>query len=207
MTLPGRGGQNGEVSTRLSQQIAFLIEIDGLKRILRQTTLTDGSRHENSAEHSWHVALAVSLLAEHAVEPVDAARAVKMALVHDLIEIDAGDTFCYDGQANLDKAEREQRAADRLFAMLPDDQRAELRALWEEFERMESPEARLANACDRLLPLLANRAVGGGSWKTHAVREPQVRRRMEPIRDGLPAARELVDRVIDEAIELGFVAR
>lgn len=207
LTACRQPGQNGEVSDRLAQQITFLIEIDRLKNVLRQTPLTDGSRRENSAEHSWHVAMAVCLLAEHAAAPVDTARAVKMALVHDLIEIDAGDTFCYDGAANLDKADRERLAAERLFALLPDEQRDELRALWEDFERMESPEARLANACDRLLPLLANRAAGGGSWSAHAVREPQVRHRMRPVADGLPAAQPLVDLVIDEAVSKGFLAR
>ena len=134
------------VTPRLARQIDFVLELDRLKGILRQTVLTDGSRPENSAEHSWHIAVMVLVLAEHAEGEIDALRVLKMLLVHDVVEIDAGDTFCYDTQANGDKDVREREAADRLFGLLPPDQGAELRSLWEEFEARESAEARFAAA-------------------------------------------------------------
>ena len=150
------------VVERLERQIEFIVEIDKLKTVLRRTTLIDRSRHENSAEHSWHIALMAVLLSEHAKEEVNLLRVVKMLLVHDLVEIDAGDTFCYDAAANLDKEERERAAAARLFALLPPDQGAELWALWEEFEAMATPEARYAAALDRMQPILHNLRDRGG---------------------------------------------
>ena len=145
---------------RFEQQLRFIVEIDRLKNVLRRTLLTDASRRENSAEHSWHIALMAPLLAEHACEPVNVERVMRMLLVHDIVEIDAGDTFAYDANGNADKAERERRAADRLYGLLPDDQARELRAAWEEFEAAESAEARFAHALDRLQPLLQNLQIG-----------------------------------------------
>ncbi|HEX5324571.1 MAG TPA: HD domain-containing protein, partial [Capsulimonadaceae bacterium] len=141
---------------RLSQQIAFIIETDKLKDILRRTYIMSGDRLENSAEHSWQLALMATLLAEHSNEPIDVAHVVKMVLVHDLVEIDAGDTYCYDVVAEQDKVEREERAADRIFGLLPADQGKQIRLLWEEFEARETPEARFAAAIDRLMPMLLN---------------------------------------------------
>src|SRR5690606_13001631 len=141
---------------RLQAQLAFLLEIDRLKRILRRTSLVGGDRRENSAEHSWHLAVMAMILAEHANEPVDALHVLKMLLVHDIVEIDAGDTFAYDVQANQDKEAREQAAAERIFGLLPADQRDEIRAMWEEFDARVTPEARFANAMDRLMPALQN---------------------------------------------------
>ena len=188
------------IPERLRQQLAFAVELDRLKSVLRQTRVTDGSRRENSAEHSWHVALMAPLLAEHAGAEVDVIRVMKMLLVHDVVEIDAGDTFCYDAASNADKGARERAAADRLFGLLPEDQGRELRALWEEFDGMESDDARFANALDRLQPLLLNREAEGGTWTLHDITEGQVRRRMAPVRDGAPPLWPLVEEVLAEAV-------
>jgi putative hydrolase of HD superfamily len=185
----------------------FLAEADRLKAVLRQTTLIDGSRRENSAEHSWQVALAAAVLAEHAAPGTDVTHAVRMALVHDLVEIDADDTFAYDAAANLGREERERRAAERIFGLLPAEQAAQVRALWDEFEAGDTPAARFAVALDRLLPLLVNFRCGGGTWKAHGITEAQVRRRMEPIRAGAPGVWPWVERMIEEAVALGYVRR
>src|SRR5436309_14613445 len=139
---------------RFERQIRFILEIDKLKGILRRTYLLNVDRAENTAEHSWHLAIMAILLAEHANEPVDVARVVKMVLIHDIVEIDAGDTYCYDTEAALNKAERERAAADRIFGILPEDQSRELRELWDEFEEGRTPEARFALALDRFIPQL-----------------------------------------------------
>ena len=179
---------------RLAQQIAFLLEADKLKTVLRRTPLTDGSRPENSAEHSWHLVLAALVLREHVTVEVDLLRVLEMLAVHDLVEIDAGDTFAYDPGHLGTKADREREAADRIFAMLAPDQCERLRARWEEFEAHETPEARFANALDRLQPLLQNARAGGGSWSSHEVTRQQVLRRMDPIRSTMP---DLWPRVLD----------
>ena len=194
------------MSDRLARQIAFAVEMDRLKGVLRRTRLVDGSRRENSAEHSWHIALMATTLAEHAPDVADAGRALRMLLVHDVVEIDADDTFAYDAQANVGKEERERAAADRLFGLLPPDQSAELRALWDEFEAGESPEARFAVALDRLQPLLQNLYGGGGSWREHGVTRAQVLRRMAPIREGAPGLWPAVERMVDEACAAGHIA-
>ncbi|QIR35323.1 HD domain-containing protein [Tolypothrix sp. PCC 7910] len=149
---------------RLTQQIQFIIEIDRLKQIFRQTLLIDGSRRENSAEHSWHLAIMAMTLAEYAPDGVDIMQAIKMLLIHDLVEIDAGDTFCYDVQANSSKAEKELQAASRLFGILPTDIGSELRSLWDEFEAGETPTSKFAAALDRIQPLLHNRHVRNMNW-------------------------------------------
>jgi len=160
---------------RLEQQVAFIMEIDQLKTVYRRTYLTDTSRFENSAEHSWHIAVMAMLLVEYANTPeLDQLRVIKMLLIHDLVEVDAGDTFAYDSAAHADKAAREQTAADRLFGLLPADQAAEFRALWDEFESRQSPEAKFAGALDRLQPMLHNLYTHGRSWREHGVRKSQV---------------------------------
>ncbi len=165
--------------TRLEEQIAFLVEIDQLKSILRQTPIADGSRRENTAEHSWHLAMFALVLAEHAPDPVDVSRVIMMLLIHDLVEIDAGDTFIYaasDPEIAAAQERAEKAAADRIFSLLPIDQNARLRALWEEFETKESAEARFAKTIDRLQPMLLNQVSGGGSWKTHSITADKTRR-------------------------------
>lgn len=193
--------------TRLDQQLAFVLEIDKLKTILRRTLLTDASRLENSAEHSWHLAICAVLLAEYSPVPVELSRVVKMALVHDIVEIDAGDTFCYDATGNLDKAAREQCAADRLFGMLPPEQGAELRTLWEEFDARQTPEAKYANALDRLQPLLHNYRTEGAAWRKHGITYAQVIERNRHIADGAPALWDYVKRLIDDAADRGWLPR
>ncbi|HEY8449766.1 MAG TPA: HD domain-containing protein [Bacillota bacterium] len=192
---------------RLARQIAFLVEIDRLKQVLRRSLLTDGSRRENSAEHSWHLAVMACVLAEHAAAPVDLERVLKMLLVHDIVEIEAGDTFIYDEQARAAQTERERQAAERLFGLLPADQGGELRALWEEFEARQTPEARFAAALDRLQPLLQNYASGGRSWQEHGVHAERVRARNAGVlREGSPALWELARQLIDDAVARGYLA-
>ena len=190
---------------RLERQLAFLVEADRLKGVLRQTTLCDRSRAENSAEHSWHLALAALVLAEHAPD-VDGARVLRMLLVHDLVEIDAGDAFAYDASANVGKEEREREAASRIYGLLPADQAEELRELWDEFEAGETRVARVAVAIDRLQPLLLNHHSGGGSWKAHGVGRTAVLRRMAPIEDALPSLWPTVLDVVERNCALGHIA-
>lgn len=194
-------------SERLRRQVDFIAEIDKLKAVERRTTLIDRSRQENSAEHSWHIALMAVLLAEHAGDGIDLLRVIKMLLVHDVVEIDAGDTFCYDFQANEDKEEREREAAERLFALPPADQGAELRALWEEFEARETPEARFAAALDRMQPILQNLRSDGASWQQHGIRIHQVLERNRPIEDGSETLWDYVSRLLDDAAERGILER
>jgi putative hydrolase of HD superfamily len=182
---------------RLARQMAFLVEADKLKTILRRTPLADGSRRENSAEHSWHLALAALALGEYAAAGTDLARVLELVTVHDLVEIDAGDTFAYDAAGAVTKADRERLAADRIFGLLPVDQGGLLRERWEEFEAMETPEARYANALDRLQALLQNMAAGGGSWSTYQVTREQVLKRMAPIEAAMPRVWPFVTEVID----------
>ena len=191
--------------SRLDRQLAFLVEADRLKNVLRQTTLCDASRRENSAEHSWHLALMAAVLAEHADPGTDVSRAMRMLVVHDLVEIDAGDTFAYDANANVGREERERRAADRIFGMLPAGQAAELRALWDEFEARETPESRFAVALDRLQPLLSNHHSKGGSWVAHGVTRAQVLRRMQPIREALPGVWPMVESIVASSCAAGWI--
>jgi putative hydrolase of HD superfamily len=192
--------------TRLDQQLNFILEIDKLKSILRQTPITGSERRqENTAEHSWHIAMMASLLAEYFPSAVDASHVMRMLLVHDIVEIDAGDTFAYDSAGYSDKEERERRAADRLFGLLPADQAASLRTLWDEFEAFVSPESRYANALDRLQPLLLNSRTGGGSWRNHQVTRSQVLFRMEPVRTGTPELWPVVLAIVDDGCARGYL--
>ena len=186
-------------SGRLAQQLQFVTEIDHLKQVLRQTLLLDASRCENSAEHSWHLALMALVLREYAPAGTDLTRVQKMLLLHDVIEIEAGDTFCYDAQANLDKAVREQAAAACTFGLLPDDLHLKLRALWEEFEAGGTAEARFANALDHLQPLLHNFHTQGGTWRAHNITKAQVLARMAPIEHGAPSLWPFALGLIEEA--------
>ena len=162
---------------RLEQQISFIREIDKEKQIGRQTYLTGGSRKENDAEHAWHIALMAILLSEYANEPIDLLRTVTMLLIHDLVEIDAGDTYAYDEAAKATEHDREARGADRIFGMLPREQGSALRALWEEFNAGETPEARFAHAMDNFQPVMLNAATDGRAWAEHEVRLSQILRR------------------------------
>ena len=188
------------VADRLSRQLDFIMELDRLKKVLRMTAVAGEERRENSAEHSWHLAVMAPLLAEHATEPVDLLRTLKMVLVHDVVEIDAGDTFAFDAEAHHDKEERERAAADRIFGLLPEDQAAELRALWDEFEERRTPTARFANALDRLSGLLQNHQNDGGTWLEHHVSREAILRRMDPIREATPGLWPWVLEVVDGAL-------
>ena len=190
---------------RLARQVAFLIEADKLKTILRRTPLVDSSRQENSAEHSWHLILAAMVVREYLPLELDFLHALEMMAVHDLVEIDAGDTFAYDTDGQTTKAERELAAADRIFGLLPHDQAADVRALWEEFEAQETPESRFANAVDRLQPLLQNAYSGGGSWSAHALSRDQVLHRMAPIESTLPELWPFVVEIIDSFCNSGLI--
>ena len=190
---------------RLARQITFLVELEKLKQVLRRTGPVGAGRRENSAEHSWHVAMAALVLAEYANDPIDVAHVVRMALVHDIIEIDAGDTFAYDPVANLDKAARERMAADRIFALLPSPQDTELRALWDEFEAGVTAEARFANAMDRLLPVLQNYRNNGGTWVEANLDRARVDARLSPIAEGSTAIWDYVCAVLDDAMAQGMI--
>lgn len=193
------------IDDRLAQQVRFLVEVDKLKTVLRRTPLVDASRLENSAEHSWHLVLTAMVLREYSPVAVDLLRVLEMMAVHDLVEIDAGDTFAYDVDALATRAERELAAADRIFDLLPPDQTARLRVLWEEFEAQETVAARFANAMDRLQPLLQNANAGGGSWRTHDLSRDQVLGRMAPIELTTPALWPLVLGIIDAFSAAGVI--
>ena len=190
---------------RLAQQIDFILEIDKLKQVIRRSYLVDASRRENTAEHSWHLAMMALLLCEHANEAVDPGRVMKMVLVHDIVEIDAGDTYLHDPVGALDKAEREQAAAERLFGLLPADQGRELRQLWQEFEARQTAEARFANALDRLMPLLHNLRSGGRTWWEHNITRSQVIDRVQHIGQGSETLWAYAQTIIAQAVELGYL--
>jgi putative hydrolase of HD superfamily len=194
-----------ELSGRLRRQVSFVLELDRAKQIVRRNRLADGSRCENDAEHMWHVAMAALVLAEHAGSPVDVGRVLLLCLVHDVVEIDAGDTFLYDEAAQGDKAERERRAATRLFGLLPSDQGRFLSDLWAEFDAGETPEAALAASVDRLLPLMLNRASGGATWTEHHVTAPQVQRANQRVASGAPTLWGLARAMIESAVSEGFL--
>jgi putative hydrolase of HD superfamily len=202
---PARAAAAGEAGSaeRFAQQLQFLIAIDKLKNVVRVSRLTDGSRPENSAEHSWHVAMMGLLLHEHAAGVVDPLHVIRLLLVHDIVEIDAGDTYCYDERGYVDKEQRERAAAIRLFGMLPDDQASQLLALWEEFEAMQTPAAAFANALDRLQPFVLGRHRDDGDWRFRARTREQILARMEPIRDAAPAVWPYVEAVVEEAFTSG----
>jgi putative hydrolase of HD superfamily len=200
--------QTPEARLRLDRQIEFIVEIDKLKQVFRRTWLTDQSRRENDAEHSWHLAMLVVLLREYAAQPdLDLLRTLKMVLVHDLVEIDAGDTLVYDLVAAQDKSVREQKAAQRIFNLLPPDQAAEIRALWDEFEARQTPEARFAAALDRVQPILHNYYTQGRAWREHGVTSAAVIARNQHIAEGSPALWQYIRGLIKDAVERGYLAR
>jgi putative hydrolase of HD superfamily len=198
--------QSGQ-KDRFRRQIEFILEVDKLKHVLRQTILMDKSRQENSAEHSWHIALTVMVLSEYARDmDIDFFRVMKILLVHDLIEIDAGDTYCYDDQGRKDQAAREQLAADRIFNILPPDQARTFRDLWDEFEERKTAESRFANALDRVQPFLHNYFTRGQTWQENDIKRGQVKARMQPVEDGAPVLWKYVRALMDDAVNRGFLA-
>ncbi|MCQ2443164.1 MAG: HD domain-containing protein [Oscillospiraceae bacterium] len=189
---------------RLEQQMRFLLEADKEKFIGRQTYLSDGVRKENDAEHAWHLALMVILLSEYANQPIDVLKTVTMVLIHDVVEIDAGDTYAYDTAGQATAREREERAADRLFGLLPEEQGKKLRALWEEFEARETPEAKFARTMDNLQPLMLNGATDGKAWVEHNVKLSQVMKRNQRSREGSERLWQMMwDSIIQPNVEKG----
>lgn len=192
---------------RLAQQLQFILEVDKLKSVLRRSLIANGERLENSAEHSWHLALCALVLHEHANKPVNLARVLKMVLVHDIVEIDAGDTFLFDEVGNTSKAEREQEAANRIFGFLPDDQQVELHVLWEEFEARETADAKFAAALDRLMPALHNYHNQGFSWHEHNITSQQIMPKVAHMRDGSETLWQTVQGIVEDSIAQGFLTR
>ena len=190
---------------RLEKQIRFIVEIDKVKNIFRQTYLADAGRKENDAEHSWHIALMAYLLQEYAEKPVDVSKAMLMVLIHDLVEIDAGDTYAYDDAGAETKRAREEAAADRIFGLLPEDQGKYFRELWEEFEAYESPEGKYAHLLDNFQPLLLNDASGGLSWQEHQVKKSQIYKRNEKIEETSETIWNCMKEIVQKHIECGHV--
>ena len=192
-----------EVPERLKRQLEFALEIDKEKNIFRQTHLSGHGRNENDAEHAWHMAIMAYLLREYANEEVDISRVMIMCLIHDIVEIDAGDTYAYDAAGLATQKEREDAAKERIFSLLPEDQKQELITLFDEFEACESAESRFAHAMDNLQPLLLNNSNGGGDWKEHGVSARQVYGRQDKTRQGSEILYQVTDAIIQENIRKG----
>lgn len=188
---------------RFEKQLRFILEVDREKNILRQTHLSGGGRQENDAEHAWHMAVMAYLLREYANEPIDLAKTMMMILIHDVVEIDAGDTYAYDEAGAATQREREEAAAERLFGLLPEDQGRELRELFEEFEAYETPEARFAHTMDNFQPLMLNDSNGGGDWRAHGVRRSQVEKRNEKTGTGSGAIWDYMQKIIEKNVQKG----
>lgn len=192
-----------EISTRLEKQMAFILEADKLKQIGRQTYLHDGLRKENDAEHSWHLALMALLLGEYANDNIDILRVMAMVLIHDLVEIDAGDTYAYDREAHKTKRERELKGAERIFSILPQDQAKYVRELWDEFEEGETMEAKFAHSLDNVQPLMLNDASDGLSWRERGIKREQVEQRNQTTKLGSEQLWNYVEKILDENVNKG----
>jgi putative hydrolase of HD superfamily len=190
---------------RLKKQLEFVLEIDKEKNIFRQTHISGHGRNENDAEHAWHMAIMAYLLREYSNEHIDITRVMLMCLVHDVVEIDAGDTYAYDTEGKKTQKAREEAAKERLYSMLPDDQKEELMAIFEEFEAWETPEAKFARAMDNLQPLLLNNSNGGGDWRSHEVSADQVYGRQIGTKAGSEKLYEVTDNIIRENIKNGNI--
>lgn len=188
---------------RFEKQLRFILEVDREKNILRQTHLSGGGRRENDAEHAWHMAVMAYLLREYANEPIDLAKTMMMILIHDVVEIDAGDTYAYDEAAAATQREREEAAAERLFGLLPEDQGRELRELFEEFEAYETAEARFAHTMDNFQPLMLNDSNGGGDWRARGVRRSQVEKRNEKTGTGSGIIWDYMQKIIEKNVQKG----
>lgn len=193
------------MKTRLEQQLAFALEIDKEKNIFRQTHLSEHGRNENDAEHAWHMSVMAYLLKEYANEKVDIGRVMIMCLIHDVVEIDAGDTYAYDPEGLKTQKAREDAAKERIFSLLPPDQKEELIALFDEFEENQTAEAKFAHAMDNLQPLILNNSNGGGDWKEHGVTAKQVYGRQNKTKEGSLQLFEYTDRIIQKNIESGSI--
>ena len=194
--------------SRMEQQFAFIKEIDGVKTIGRQSYLKDGSRKENDAEHSWHLAMMALLMGEYANDTIDLLRVISMVLVHDIVELDAGDTYAYDEAGNATKRERELAAADRIFHILPEDQAEYLNDLWEEFEENITPESKFAHTLDNIQPMMLNDATDGKAWKEHQVKLSQIMKRQEKTKDGSVSLWEYArENFLERNLESGVIIK
>ncbi|MDE7183062.1 MAG: HD domain-containing protein [Lachnospiraceae bacterium] len=191
------------MDTRMKKQINFILEIDKVKNIFRQTHLSMNGRNENDAEHSWHMAVMAYLLKEYANEEIDIAKVMILCLIHDLVEIDAGDTYAYDAEGLKTQKAREDAAKERIFSILPDEQKAEFTALFDEFEAYETPESKFAHAMDNLQPLLLNDSNGGGDWRAHDVAAEQVYARQIKTKLGSEKLFEVTDNILQKNIHKG----
>ena len=191
------------MNERLEQQLAFALEIDKEKNIFRQTHRSGHGRNENDAEHAWHMAIMAYLLREYSNEPVDIAKVMLMCLIHDIVEIDAGDTYAYDAEGLKTQKAREEEAKERLYSMLPEDQKADLTAIFDEFEERKTPEAKFARALDNLQPLLLNNSNDGGDWRNHDVTAEKVYERQSRTREGSEKLFEVTDKILKENIAKG----
>lgn len=196
-----------QMDERLKKQLDFILEIDKEKNILRQTHLSGHGRRENDAEHAWHMAIMAYLLREYSNEPVDIAKVMIMCLIHDVVEIDAGDTYAYDAEGLKTQKAREEAAKERIYSLLPDDQKQDLQALFDEFEERKTPEARFARALDNLQPLLLNNSNDGGDWREHQVTAEQVYGRQRRTAEGSAKLYEVTDQLIQENIAKGNIRK
>ena len=188
---------------RLKKQVDFALEIDKEKNILRQTHLSGHGRNENDAEHAWHMAIMAYLLREYSNEPVDITRVMLMCLIHDVVEIDAGDTYAYDEEGKKTQKAREEAAKERIYSLLPEDQKEELAAIFDEFEESKTPESKFAHAMDNLQPLMLNNSNDGGDWREHGVSAKQVYARQNKTKDGSLELFEVIDEILQKHIRLG----
>lgn len=193
------------IDEKLKKQIEFMLELDKMKNLYRQTYVLHEDRKENDAEHSWHIAMMAFLLAEYAQPDTDIFKVMKMLIVHDVVEIDAGDTYCYDYEGYKSKAEREEKASQRIFGILPEEQKTEFYSLWREFEDGLTPEAKFAGLLDRLQPIILNYSKNGISWQEHVVKAEQVKDRTKQFADVSPELYELIDKIISDSAQKGYL--
>ena len=200
-------GDDFLVNERLLKDMEFIVELDRMKSILRQTSLINEDRREDDAQHSWHISVMTMVLSEYANEEIDTFKVIKMLLIHDLVELYAGDTFCYDKNANQDKKEGELAAADKIFGMLSKDKGQEMRALWDEFEEMKTSDALFAASMDRLQPMLNNYKNNGGTWKKYDVPQSDIYKRISPVKKSSDEIWNFVEFMLEDAFEKGLINR
>lgn len=200
-------GDDNLLDERLIKDIDFIVELDKMKSILRQTSIIGEDRREDDAQHSWHISLMAIILADYANEKIDLLKTIKMLLIHDLVELEAGDTFCYDKKGNEDKRERELKAADKVFGMLDESKGREMRELWDEFEAMESPEALFAVSMDRLQPMLNNYHNNGGTWRKFDVSQSDIYKRIDPVKRSSSELWKYVEYMLSDAFEKGLISK
>lgn len=192
---------------RIMKDMEFIVELDRMKTILRQTSLITEDKREDDAQHSWHIAVMSMVLSDYSNKEIDVNKVIKMLLIHDLVELHAGDTFCYDEEGNKDKRQREVEAAEKIFGMLDSSKGLEFRGLWDEFEEMETPEALFAASMDRLQPMLNNYYNGGGSWRKHGVAQSDIYKRISPVKDSSDKLWEFVENMIEDAYNRGLIEK